>query len=197
MSSELISLESALFWMELLVSLSIAIQTLEMISIKEVYSSNGIWRWSDLKPEVGNRLGWILEGESFFKMLWVRLAVAVLFPFFPNPVFAVILFLSTVLISIRWRGTFNGGSDYMTTLVLGAITVSHFFEFYSKPVIASVTFVGIQVCLSYFIAGFVKVIRPEWRSGAALSQYLKCGYYDVGKAFQSIPLGSPLWVIGS
>ena len=189
--------QAALTWMRGLVSVSVLVQTLELFYLKDVYSASGIWRWSDLRPELGDLLGWVLSEKTFGGLLLLRFFAALVFPITPNPAVAAILFFTTLLICVRWRGTFNGGSDSMTVLVLGALLVSLSLGPQSKFGIASLMYVGVQTCFSYFVAGLAKVRRKEWRNGVSLSRYVHAGYYDIAPVLRRIWPDSSLWKWGS
>ena len=88
---------------------------------------------------------------------------------------SLVLFLSTVIILIRWRGSFNGGSDFMTLAVLTGLLITHV----SQPLIgtemayrAGCWFITIQAISSYFISGTVKLFDTHWRNGRALSFFI-------------------------
>jgi hypothetical protein len=173
-------------WIERLVAVAVLLQTIEYFQIRRVASRSGIWSWPVLReafkefPQAVRRvLDVLLDYPGFMALLGVRFACAVLTFAYPQPVFSLGLFLTTVLICLRWRGTFNGGSDYMTLIVLGGLCVGTFFGQYPAVAAGALWYVGLQVCLSYFVAGLVKLRAGNWRSGRALSGFLSSSNYAV------------------
>jgi hypothetical protein len=82
-------------------------------------------------------------------------------------VWVVVVFGLHLLRLTKWAGIFNGGSDFMTSTVgLGlCLELLH-------PK-AGLCYVGLQLVLSYFVAGYVKLRNPEWRTGRALLAMVK------------------------
>ena len=74
------------------------------------------------------------------------------------------LFASSVVLLLRWRGAFNGGSDFMNLILVIGLAIGEIIDWR-----AGLTFVAIQSASSYFISGAVKLLQPEWRSGIALT----------------------------
>ena len=98
------------------------------------------------------------------------------------------LFASTLLILVRWRGAFNGGSDFMSLVVLIGLLIEEVLRVLVNPEIAAkagMWYVTIHAISSYFVSGWVKLKRPEWRSGEALTVFLNSGLYG--------PLSSNSW----
>jgi hypothetical protein len=148
-----------MIWVGRLISFAALLQTIEFFWIPE-------WGWEFLRPEIPRFIRPLLKSNRL--LLTVRLLAAIGALLFGEPLFIAILLLSTWGIAIRWRGTFNGGSDAMTFLILAAWLVAACF-----PSLESVCllYVAIQLVLSYFVAGIAKAINPQWRSGEALSYF--------------------------
>ena len=80
-----------------------------------------------------------------------------------------------VLMLIRWRGAFNGGSDFMTLMVLLGLLLASTVSLLGHPALgwrAGFAFITLQAISSYFLSGSVKLLRPEWRSGQAMTLFL-------------------------
>ncbi|MCB0348082.1 MAG: HTTM domain-containing protein, partial [Bdellovibrionales bacterium] len=75
-----------------------------------------------------------------------------------------------------WGGSFNGGSDYMTILVLLTSTSAFLLPQYSHYIWI---YLGVQVVLSYFISGVVKLKQPTWRSGESLLYLIQSSNYQI------------------
>ncbi len=93
---------------------------------------------------------------------------------------AVALFVIALLLLLRWRGAFNGGSDFMTLVGLTGLLIAHGVGAWSGMEAgwrAGLWYVALQSLTSYFVSGWVKFLRPEWRSGEALPLFLDTGVY--------------------
>lgn len=98
----------------------------------------------------------------------------------PNILIAGLLLLS-ILISKKFNGSLNGGSDAMTHILLFGLFVGTIDQSFAS---LGLWYIGIQSMLSYFIGGVVKLKNTEWRSGAALSKFLQSSAYDVPTFFK-------------
>ena len=93
---------------------------------------------------------------------------------------ALLLFALALLLLMRWRGAFNGGSDFMTLVGLTGLLLAHVLGLFTEPASAwhvALWYVTVQSLSSYFVSGWVKLMRPEWRSGRALTVFLDHGVY--------------------
>jgi len=86
----------------------------------------------------------------------------------------------SLLILQRFQGPYNGGSDRMGLLALWCLTVSRLMP---TPALQELVFgyLGLQLMLSYFISGWVKVVNPEWRDGRALADVFRFSAYPVSE----------------
>ena len=176
---------STSLWIERTIGVATLLQTLEYWAIRDTLRPGGIWNWAVLRREFVSLprpllalLDRLLSYEGFMGLLGARFIAAALLLFFPHGAVLLVLLFSTLLISMRWRGTFNGGSDYMTLIVLIALCVGHGFSGHPRVMQGALVYVALQVCLSFFIAGWVKLKSREWRQGRALSGFLNSSYYD-------------------
>lgn len=80
----------------------------------------------------------------------------------------------------RYQGPYNGGSDKMTILVLSVLSAAHAApdRFWQEMALA---YLGLQLVLSYFVSGWVKLRNPNWRSGAALVDVFRFSAYPVSE----------------
>ena len=173
---------NVLLVMAKLLSIAVVFQSVELFQIRRAWSAGGIWDWNTLRKEFGI-LGVVFDEHGFTALLCVRLVCAFVAFFFPNFILMLVLFLSTLLIAVRWRGSFNGGSDYMTLIVSGCLSVAWGFPRAEK---ACLYYVAVQTCLSYFMAGMAKIRKKDWWTGKALSDFLKSEYYDVPERLRSL-----------
>lgn len=84
----------------------------------------------------------------------------------------------------RFQGPYNGGSDRMGLLILCCMTGVHFAPTQHLQEIAF-GYLAIQLVLSYFISGWVKVVNPEWRSGLALCDVFQFSAYPVSESLRA------------
>jgi hypothetical protein len=188
-----------LFFLSLICKLTgaaLMLQTAELILFRELVSDQGVWRWETLRNEF-NALPKTLRAcfelvfcyPGFLSLLTFQLFASILILFFSSPILFIPLFISAFLISIRFRGTFNGGSDYMTLMLLMSLSVASLFKEPSLMLTACLWYIAIQSCLSYFISGIVKLKNGHWRRGEALLTFLTTSNYQtpalLKKAFKS------------
>lgn len=182
------SLELSLSSTERLTALAVTLQTLELLSVRRAFADDGVWRWSILRDEharLPSPLRWGLAVlspyRSFLMVLALRLPLAVSLAGGVS-IAAWPLCLSQLAVNARFRGTFNGGSDYMTMVLLLGLSASAlpFGEIAQR---AGLGYICAQLVLSYFIAGLVKLRRSAWRSGHALGAFLGSERY-----------GTPPWL---
>lgn len=90
------------------------------------------------------------------------------------------LWLQGLLILRRFDGVYNGGSDKMLWLVLTCCLLAHLAPspYWSQMALG---YLAVQLTLSYFVSGWVKVVNPEWRSGQALSDVFRFSAYPVSQ----------------
>lgn len=96
----------------------------------------------------------------------------------------LLLFLLSLAILYRFQGPYNGGSDRMGLLILCCLCLTHFAPSLLWQEIAF-GYLTIQLVLSYFISGWVKVVNPEWRSGQALSDVFQFSAYPVSESLRA------------
>lgn len=99
----------------------------------------------------------------------------------------VLLALSghSLLVLHRFQGPYNGGSDRMGLLVLYCLCLSHWLPEGTSSE-AAFGYLGVQVILSYFISGQVKIFNPEWRSGRALQDVFSFSAYPVAGSLRAL-----------
>lgn len=175
-----------------LAGLSLLIQACELLWLRPYWSERGVWRLSILQTDfdvfpalIAKTLKLLLSENTFLLLLLGQVLSAGLIITLPllglwqltlwplcYAVFAIIL------ICLRWRGTFNGGSDYLSLLT--SLTLLICLSCYSNITVVTVAllYLGLQVTLSYFIAGIVKLRNPAWRSAEALRAFLSAPCFN-------------------
>ncbi len=93
------------------------------------------------------------------------------------------LALSSLVLLRRFQGPYNGGSDRMGLLALWCLTLIHALPTETAREIAF-GYLGAQLGLSYFIAGWVKIMNPDWRRGQALREVFAFSNYPVSEALR-------------
>lgn len=171
-------------YVQVIISFALIFQSIEYLILKNTFSEKGIWRWSEIKTEfsflplmIQNIFNSLLNDRSFNLLLLLRLAAALVFLFLPTFTLALFLFISTLLISLRFRGSFNGGSDFMALIILSALTIEAFFQT-PKFSTGVLWYIAIQSATSYFIAGLVKIKQKDWLTGAAFKKFILSPNYN-------------------
>ncbi len=97
----------------------------------------------------------------------------------------LILLILGLLILNHFQGPYNGGCDRMTLLILCCL---NFIYFFPNTIWQEVAFIylALQVTMSYFIAGWVKIINPDWRSGQALKDIFHFSAYPASEEVRSL-----------
>lgn len=165
-----------------LMGVAMALQSLEFIKMRDSISEKGIWRWSELRSDyeflpskVKHALDWLMSEKHFMEIMTIRFYTAILAAIYPHfLIIFVILFLSTFLITLRWRGSFNGGSDYLSLIILLCLCIGRLHPLLAK---AALWYITMQVISSYFLAGLYKVKEPKWRLGSAVYGFVSSPNY--------------------
>jgi hypothetical protein len=179
------SLTLAIRIFEALLGWSLMLQTLEYLRVQ---SMDSVAIWPILRQEIPLRPSWIracldklFKPRPYTALLTMRLALAIaLMCGQLGLIGAILLFLTALALLLRWRGAFNGGSDFMTLVGITGLLVAHFAGAMvdaSWGWRAGFWYVTLQTVSSYFVSGWVKLLRPEWRSGQALPLFLDTGVY--------------------
>lgn len=192
------TLDEALSLSTRVAAASVGLQTLELLRVRESLSERGVWRFSSLSPELSELappLRWLtlacLPYPRFLVLLGVQLGCCLLLLVHgPSPAM-MLLAVTTLLVCIRFRGTFNGGSDAMTLLVLLGLSVATLFPARPRVVLGALGYIALQATLSYFVAGVIKLRQPSWRRGQALAGFFALPRYGVpagARALSAQPL---------
>ena len=181
------SLYIAVRALECLLGLSLLIQTLEFLRLQAVQAPGGLWAWAIQRGDVAHAsapMRWLFD--TLFRPdvhrvhLLVRLAAAASLLWGSSLFSALLLFASTLLILIRWRGAFNGGSDFMSIIALTGLLAAHLATPWIGAVLAwkaGLWYIAIHAITSYFISGTIKLVTREWRNGSALVYFLDGGLH--------------------
>ena len=173
---------------QILLSLILMLQTLEIFALRSEFSKNGGFAWKIFRGDffifpkfIRSFFDFVYQPQIFDVVLAARLVVCAL-TLLPStlgllPALAMAQLLLSLVILWRCRGAFNGGSDFMSLILQMSLGVSMLF--YHNPTVAkgALWYIAVQVCLSYVMAGVVKIKRADWMSGRALEGFLKTSIY--------------------
>ena len=171
---------------ELLFAWSMCIQTLEYWRMRPATRGEGLWIWSIQRQDIPNAwmrqvLDALFTDNMFSTLLVLRFVALASLAIQGNHIVNIgFLFLSNLAILIRWRGAFNGGSDFMTLVVLTGLLIAQIVSLLSGPELgwrAGFWYITIQSITSYFMSGSVKLLRSEWRNGSAMITFLNAAIH--------------------
>ncbi|CUI30159.1 HTTM domain-containing protein [Cognatishimia activa] len=103
------------------------------------------------------------------------------------------LWISSLILLHRFGGPYNGGADKMTILITTCLSAAHLFPDWAELAMA---YLAVQLVLSYFVSGYVKIKNPDWRSGQALIDVFRFSAYPVSERLRGWA-GQPrvLWLM--
>lgn len=184
----MLTLEQALNALLWLTAISVLIQCAEALSLQAGGPLLAPWPWSIQRDDLAGSsrtvrmvFDWLYRPAVHRTHLLLHALAAASLPVWgPTIPTALFLLASQVLLSIRFRGAFNGGSDFMTLVVLMGIavgTVATPWVGTSLAWQAGLWIISIQALSSYFLSGTVKLRYVGWRDGRALTTLLDGGIY--------------------
>ena len=171
---------------ELVFAWSLTIQTLEYLRMGKYTANDAFWSWQLQRADIPNApvralLDVLFKPHMHQLHLVLRLCAAVLLALQGASLPLIgFLFVGNLLILIRWRGAFNGGSDFLTLVVLTGLFISQVVGAFGNAELgwqAGFWYIAIQAITSYFMSGAVKLLRPEWRNGSAMTIFLNGAIY--------------------
>lgn len=96
----------------------------------------------------------------------------------------VALLLTSVALLLKFQGPYNGGADRMGLLVLCCLTLAQLLPSQQWRELA-LGYLALQLVLSYFIAGWVKIANPDWRNGRALRDVFLFSAYPASESMRT------------
>jgi hypothetical protein len=162
-----------------LLAFAMLIQAVEYIILTMRPSFSNIWSDRNVLPELKASLplnskivSILFSATNFKKVVFLQVIAAIITLVFPVSAALGFLFITHLIICIRFRGTFNGGSDMMTFVVLtGMIVAACGFEK------AGLVYIAIHSLYSYFKSGLAKAKHREWWNGLAIPTFLNRSIY--------------------
>ena len=173
-------LSGAVRGFEILFGWSLLLQTVEYLRIERL---DTVGDWSVQRLEVPDSpraaralLDLLLQPLPYRMLLLARLGLALWLIVGGLALGgALLLFGIALVLLMRWRGAFNGGSDFMTLVVLSGGLIAHVVGAWTHPEWgwqAGLWYISIHAISSYFMSGWVKLKHAHWRSGQALTIFL-------------------------
>lgn len=102
---------------------------------------------------------------------------------FQTPLMCLALVIHALFVLRRFQGPYNGGSDRMSLLILCCLCFALWMP-HVKWQETMFGYLATQLVLSYFIAGYVKIVNPEWRNGRALRDVFYFSAYPVSESLR-------------
>lgn len=193
-----------------LLAVSIVLQSLEIMALAPQLQDSSPWAWKHLKNDfktwprsIRRTLDRVYDPGGIKQLLFVQMALAFLLAFFPHALWIAGLMITCFLVALRFRGIFNGGSDYMTMSMLlglgiGLLAPTQPFQpNQPPPTTLGFYFMALTGTYSYFVAGVVKLRNPLWRGGTALRVFLTDSNYSVLPLFQQWASQPKLMILAS
>jgi hypothetical protein len=186
------TLAEAVSWMARLAGAATAVAALELLWVRRALADDGVFAWPVLRREFAGapRVVRVLADVGFgyrgvCAVLAIQLAAGLALPWFGHPAAAWLAFATTLAVAIRFRGSYNGGSDAMLLIVTLAIALAR-----TAPdtgvARAGLAYAAVQLVLSYFVSGTAKLRDPAWRRGTALPILVALPHYQVSPRAQAL-----------
>ena len=168
------TLATATTWLARGGAVAAAIAALELLCVRHALADTGVFGWPTLRAELATAPRWlraiadrVFSYRGIVVVLAIQLSSALGLAWLANPALPWLVFATSLLISIRFRGTYNGGSDAMLLVVMLALGLARSVP--DSPLAAAgLAYAAAQLVLSYFVAGISKLTDPAWRSGRAI-----------------------------
>lgn len=175
-----------------LLALALALSSIELLLVRADFAGDGVFVWAVLRD--GTRalprplralLDLLLADRWFPALLALQLALALRLPWTTGPLVPMLLLLTSLLVCVRFRGTYNGGSDAMTVVVVLGLLIARLGPDVASGETSTVWqraglgYIAAQLVLSYFLAGLAKLRESSWRNGTALPRLLSLQAYAV------------------
>jgi hypothetical protein len=202
-----LSLQAAVVIWSQILAFTMLLQGMEFLLLTRKKAFVEVWSYNNLQGDLerGLPLPSILIESLFsantFRLICIlQILSAAVSLVYPSLALFVVLAATHLLICIRFRGTFNGGSDMMTFVVLTGVIIS-LASSEEKIQKLGLIYVAIHTLYSYFKAGLVKIVHADWRKGFAVSSFLQRSLFldmrTIGQSLSSKPILGLLlsWIV--
>ena len=115
-----------------------------------------------------------------FSLLLLAACIGAPLPILHPGFLALALLANHLLILPFFNGPYNGGADKMSLLILFCLACAWNLPDRGWQELAF-GYLGLQLLLSYAMAGWVKIVNPDWRSGRALRDVFLFSAYPAGE----------------
>lgn len=177
------SVLSCLEWTAKLLSWAMMLQGAEIFYLTKQKQFLKVWSLANLRgdlsrglPFSNSMISWLFSVATVRLFAILQLMAAMMGVFHPHLSVFVILFFTHLYLCLRFRGTFNGGSDMMTFVVLTGILVAQ-GAVTEKWQQLGLIYIALHCFFSYLKAGIVKVVNSDWKKGLALPAFLDRSIY--------------------
>lgn len=186
------SLDVTIWLTQKLILFAAGLQLAEFILLQKDLSEKGLWPWRILRKDylklpkiLQNVLSFVMTSPKLNYVLYAGLIMCILGFIFPSWIFVTSAFLAVYLMAIRFRGSFNGGSDSMTVLILFFTAIAAFSE---NPQVQSIGagMIAVNLILSYMNSGMAKTRSRDWQEGLVLQNVILSSAYAVPVRLQKI-----------
>ncbi len=172
--------ESYARWIEFLIAVGIAVDSLEILRSRNEYGSQGILSWRILALDSrfvltgpGSRIfRTVLGSPGYLILISLQFILALAIIARINDIILATCIATLLVIKLlsNLRNVHGGldGSDQMQLVILASLTVYSWAGDESTRVFA-LWFIAGQSILSYIAAGVAKLVSPVWRKGVALT----------------------------
>lgn len=198
-----LSASLALHVTAVLLAFALALSSIELLLVRADFAGKGVFVWTVLRDETRGLprplcalLDALLGDRSFPALLALQLVCALCLPWTTSPFVPLTLLATNLLVCVRFRGTYNGGSDAMMVVILVGLLVARLGPDVSPGVTGTVLqraglgYIAAQLVLSYLLAGLAKLREPSWRNGTALPRLLGIRAYAAPSSMRRVLSGS-------
>ncbi len=154
-------------------------QSLEIFYLSRQSSFQKIWSYANLAPDleaglpISSTFAKILfSNRALTKISETQIILSTLGLMFPHWIFLSLLIILQIIVGIRFRGSFNGGSDMMTFVVATGTLVA-LSSTTEKGQSLGLLYIAVHTLYSYFKSGMSKLSSTDWLHGQALPGFLK------------------------
>jgi hypothetical protein len=186
----IMSPQFAIRLVEQLVTVGVAMASLEFVSLRREFAAGGVFDSELLsagdtagrRRTVSGMLDAAIRNQRFVLWMGIRFAAAVFLGIFgASGVLETALLLLLLLLSliVSLRAPFGlEGAEQMILIVLATLVIASFAPANHKVQLACLWFIALQSCLAYVTAGIAKARKEAWRDGAFLASYLRTDSYS-------------------
>lgn len=161
----------------------------EYLALTKLFTNTGIFTENTLSKDFNNSFlgkytSWLSQFNIIRSLLYLAFIFIIFASYYPHPSIFLFFILINLFFSFKTEGAFNGGSDYMTMLTLITLFLSYLFPNNN----AFILYLALQLILSYFLAGVVKLKSESWRKGTAISDLFSGPNYSPPEYIKNIAI---------